>query len=682
MERREQLTNLRATLALTILISALGVYASTKLNFAPSFLFHSRKTLGVFGLSLSGIILGAGLLAISWTQLRDRTLHLLEAGFGLLQRLGFLNYLFFVASIGLFSYMLLGQFGDFLENERLRLLLFWPVVMGGGIFLKAGGLQRSWRELLGASLLFAAFGYKAASFSPDVSTYPFSIDWSETSRYFYASLFFSKQLYGISIPPSVLHPTRYLMQSVPFLISGLPLWFHRLWQVCLWIGVTLLSGYLLARRLSIPDRSRRWMFIAWTFIFLLLGPVYYHLQVPAIIVLWGFSTREPTSPSAARWKFWKNLGIVLLASVWAGISRINWFPVPGMLAATLYFLEVPVQNQKFWRYLAKPVLWTAAGTLTAFASEAAYVVWSGNPSQEFTSSFTSELLWYRLFPNPTYPAGVIPDALLVSLPLILLVVAHLSGKWKAFHRLRLWGMGAVLLVLFAGGIVVSTKIGGGSNLHNLDAFLTLLMIISATIFFGKIKSEPSLEVHAADASDLKARPFDKLSASLLAIVLLIPAYFALGSGSPASLPNARTTRNAMATITKYVDAAAKKGGAVLFIDQRQLITFHYINGVQMFPDYEKVFLMEMAMAGNPNYLGRFDNDLKNHRFALIVSEPLFITYKGAAESFGEENDAWVKNVATQVLCYYEPQKTVRGVRVQLLTPRAEAGDCQTPANGE
>jgi hypothetical protein len=676
MEQREQLTNLRATLALTILISALGVYASTKLNFAPSVLFHSRKTLGVLGLSLSGFILGAVLLAVSWTQFQNRIFRLLEAGFRLLQRLRAVNYLFFAASIGLFSYMLLGRFGNYLQNEYLRLLLFWPVVVGGGIFLKAGGVQRSWRELLSASLLFAAFGYKAASYSSNVSTYPFSMEWSETSRYFYASLFFSKQLYGISIPPSVLHPTRYLMQAVPFLISGLPLWFHRLWQVFLWIGVTLLSGYLLARRLSIPDRSRRWMFIAWTFIFLLLGPVYYHLQVPAIIVLWGFSTGEPASASAARRTFWKNLGIVLLASVWAGISRINWFPVPGMLAATLYFLEVPVQNQKFWRYLAQPVLWTAAGTLTAFASEAVYVVWSGNPTQEFTSSLTSDLLWYRLFPNPTYPAGVIPDILLVSLPLVLLVMAHLSGKWKAFHPLRLWGVGAVLLMLFAGGIVVSTKIGGGSNLHNLDAFLTLLMIVSATIFFGKIKSEPSLEIQSADAGDLAARPLGNLSASLLAIVILIPAYFALGSGSPADLPNARTTRNAMATITKYVDAAVKQGGEVLFIDQRQLITFHYINGVAMFPDYEKVFLMEMAMAGNPAYLGRFDNDLKNHRFALIVSEPLFITYKGAAESFGEENDAWVKNVATKVLCYYEPQKTVRGVRVQLLTPRSDAGACQ------
>ena len=49
-----------------------------------------------------------------------------------------------------------------------------------------------------------------------------------------------------------------------------------------------------------------------------------------ILVLWGFDATH----------FWRNLVLVLVASLWAGISRVNWLPVPGMLAAALYLLEV------------------------------------------------------------------------------------------------------------------------------------------------------------------------------------------------------------------------------------------------------------------------------------------------------------------------------------------------------
>jgi hypothetical protein len=79
------------------------------------------------------------------------------------------------------------------------------------------------------------------------------------------------------------------------------------------------------------------------------------------------------------------------------------------------------------------------------------------------------------------------------------------------------------------------------------------------------------------------------------------------------------------------------------------------------------------MAGNPNYLGHFHSDLKNHRFSMIISEPLFITAKGAAEPFGEENDAWVKQVSRPVLCYYESARFLRATSIQILVPKKEPG---------
>jgi hypothetical protein len=82
------------------------------------------------------------------------------------------------------------------------------------------------------------------------------------------------------------------------------------------------------------------------------------------------------------------------------------------------------------------------------------------------------------------------------------------------------------------------------------------------------------------------------------------------------------------------------------------------------------------MAGNPDYLGKFQEELKNHRFGLIVSEPLFTREKGTDEIFGEENDAWVKEVSKPVLCYYRPRKgLLSGVPIQLLVPRQGTISC-------
>ena len=54
-----------------------------------------------------------------------------------------------------------------------------------------------------------------------------------------------------------------------------------------------------------------------------------------------------------------------------------------------------------------------------------------------------------------------------------------------------------------------------------------------------------------------------------------------------------------------LDLLQDQPGDVLFISDRQLITFGELTGVRMVPDYEKVFLMEMAMGNNQPYLQGF-----------------------------------------------------------------------------
>jgi hypothetical protein len=548
----------------------------------------------------------------------------------------------------------------------LRLAIFSILAVGGAYIFRRTWPQHGWGTALLVTSLGYTAAYKLASFIPDVSSYPFSLGWSEGSRYYYASLWLSRQIYGLSVPPSVLHPTRYLLQAFPFLIPGASLWFNRFWQVVLWVGTSALTSWLLVRRLALTGRKKPLvialsMFL-WGFIFLFQGPVYYHLQFMVILILWGFDRQH----------FWRSLILVLIASLWAGISRINWLPVPGLVAAALYLMEARVEEKSIIRYLIPPTVWVLAGTVIGYASQFAYQHWSGNPQSWFGSSFTSDLLWYRLFPNATYPLGILLSALLVSLPIIGLIFIRLINRWQEFHFIRLVGLAAILGVLFAGGVLVSVKIGGGSNLHNLDAYLTLLLVIGSYIYFERFEPDKPIpqdengQVDAPLASNTALHAAENI---FIAGALIIPLYFTLTTGGQLPKHDFASAQAALQTINIATQQVASQGGEVLLISQRHLLTFDQIQNVPLVPEDELVFLMEMAMSDNRPYLDAFNQTISSQRYKMIVSEPLVIQYQGRNHSFGEENDAWVARVSEPVLCYYQPSVKLDAVGVVLYTPR-------------
>ncbi|NUQ86686.1 MAG: hypothetical protein HUU11_18460, partial [Anaerolineales bacterium] len=267
--------------------------------------------------------------------------------------------------------------------------------------------------VLAQGFIFQTWGIFAAT-----SADPFSMGYSEAGRHYYASLFFSEKLYGMDLPLPFLHPSRYLLLSIPFLIDGLPLWFHRFWQAFLWFSLTLGSAYFLARRMKM-DKGMTALVTAWAFLFFFQGAVYYHLHVMVILILAGVSVKHP----------WRSLIFIILASIWAGISRVNWFPVPAMLAVAIYVLETPISahaavpggedaalsKKRIWKYWLTPFLWGISGVASALISQFAYIQSSGNDDvTAFGSSFTSQLIWSRLLPNETFPMGILPGILLVS----------------------------------------------------------------------------------------------------------------------------------------------------------------------------------------------------------------------------------------------------------------------------
>lgn len=564
-----------------------------------------------------------------------------------LSRLGWVNGLFFAALLAAFPLIYWTDAAKTVLPYFSRLWMFPHLVLIGAVLLK--GLRPNTRieVLLAASALLMGVGYQIISFIPDVRAYPLSLEWSEASRYYNASLYLSPWIYGSSAPLPALHPSRYLMQAVPFILPGLPIWIHRLWQVVLWLGMTWAGGAALARRLKLPNRAWTLGVSAFAFLFWFQGPVYYHLMMCALIVLLGFDRKH----------FGRTMVVVLIASVWAGISRVNWLPMPGLLAAALYFLEQPVEVKPSWRYLLAPVAWTLAGTALAFVVNRGYIAFSGNPASEFTSSFTSDLLWYRLKPNITYPDGVLISLGIVAvMPLYLLfrkVVLNLRG----WHPWRWLGLGAILAVLLGGGIVVSVKIGGGSNLHNLDAFLTMLMVVAAYAVLNRAAPDHPERVRAYAPSWIA-----------WALLLFMPLMTVAASGAWQKLPTPDEYQPELAKLVSTVEKAGQEG-EVLFISERQLLTFHQVQGVKLVPEDERVYLMEMAMGNNRPYLDRFLNDLQTHRFKIIVTGSVSMLIQDDTKPFWEENNIWVDRVMKPMMQYYKVKVHLPVIDVDLLTPK-------------
>lgn len=607
-------------------------------------------------IALAAVGLAAGLLlTLTWTPRRRSVFALLEMP----ARLSWRKAAFVGLTVCAFGPALLSlhpYWGARFDPPSTSLGIGWLAALAGMACAKAAWPRIPWPAALGLSSLLLASAYRGAWYAPAISASPFSLGWSEGTRFYDASLFFARRIYGEPLPLPILHPSLHALLALPFALGDLPIWVHRAWQVALRLLLPAATAAALPHRLRLPDSLCRWLVGLWVFAFLLQGPVYLHLLVPVLIVLLGSSPQRP----------WHTLLFVLLASAWAGLSRINWFPVPAMLAAALYLLELPVARRRLLAYLAWPTLWFALGVLTAFAAQAAYIHLSGNLDRSlFYTSLSSALLWYRLLPNATYPPGILPMILLVSAPLLVACIHHMQRSRAAWHLIRLLGLAGILGTLFAGGLVVSVKIGAGGDLHNLDAYLVALMIVGSHILAGR--TTPEGEVAAAPA-----RVLGQLSGALLAAV---PVVLALITAHPLAGRDVAAESSAVEAIRQRVSETVERGGEVLFITQRQLVTFGLVQGVRMVPEYEIETLMEMAMAGNPGYMSRFYRDLQLHRFDLIISSPLALVTRGSEANWGEENDVWLEAVASPLICEYYADSVVAKGQVAFFVPRPGPSHC-------
>jgi hypothetical protein len=595
----------------------------------------------------------AGLSVYSWLGGAERVKGWLQTIFLSLARLRWLLVLPLLALNAAFPVLMFSRWGAYFSQDGTRHAIFvWLAA------LLAVCIMAIWRKPWLESLVYSAFSlavvYHLTTYFPHISNYPFSLWWSETTRYYMASTFFAERIYGYDLPWVSMHLTRYLIQAFPFLIPDSPLMVHRLWQVILRFTTPYITGYLVARYLKIPTPKVFGVFVVWAGLFFFQGPVFYHLIVVVMLV---FLLVESN-------RFWRTMLMVAVISVYAGFSRINWVPMPGLMAAALYFLEKPLPamgRRSVLRYLITPMSWVLVGAAVGFGAQQFWVVNSGNPEEIFYSSFSSYLLWDRLFSNPSYPIGILPHILLLSGPLLVYLILVFYQWRKQVHFIRWLALAGITGVLFAGGLVVSVKIGGGTNLHNMDVYLVLLLLIGAGIYFGRMKDQDHQPVRIRVPLWLKA------------VVLVMPIFFVITFIGRAVTPlDQQAARKDLARLQKYVDQVVAEDGEVLFISQRHLITFGLIKNVPLVHEHEKVLLQEMVMSQNESYLAGLGAELAEQRYAMIVTDHLPSVWKDPQKkSLAMENNVVLKDLVPLFTCAYEEHDTLLAGSLEILTPIAD-----------
>jgi len=330
----------------------------------------------------------------------------------------------------------------------------------------------------------------------------------------------------------------------------------------------------------------------------------------------------------------------------------------------LYLLEVPFKGKNPWRYLLKPALWFVIGTLTAFAMQRVYIAISGIPPEYFYTSLASNLLWYRLLPNVSYFLGLLPAALLASIPMWLVISFALRKRGDSWHIHRLTLIFAALFVLFLGGLAVSLKIGGGTDLHNMDAYFVMLLIVAGYLVFARYRRE--------DGELDQPAPIHWMFVVLL---LIVPVWSQWRNGVRIGGYDVERTQRVLSALQDRVDEVNAQGGDILFITQRHLISMGMLKGVTLIPEYEREDLMEMAMGNNADYLGQFQHDMENQRFALIVVDPLNYKFLESDRSFWEENNVWVGYAMRPILCNYQLDEIFPEDEIALYVPQEGERQC-------
>jgi len=621
----------------------------------------------------------------------------------------------FIAPVWLFQFTV---WGIVLQKFYIRILVWIIVVCLLAILASNDNNLAGWRQFLSALILTSSLFSVAASLNL-VNNYPFSQGWSEGNRLWDYSVLFGRNRYNYPLEKSIpvyLDFGRQFIGGLPFLIPGITISVARTW-----VGLTQVLPYFLLGfalfRIASRDKLSWFLLTLWTFLFLKQGPIHPPLIICAALIALAWRSR-----------LWLAIPLVIGAGYFAQASRFTWVLAPGVW---IFMLEVasasfsdrkPVapilkratllavlgifggvflsgvisRSQNLIQQEFYPVE-VSAPTVTPtpqVAQEAVPAPVAANEPENsyppivnfFIDKLTFQpLLWYRLLPNSTYGTGILFALLLAVGPLVIILFSLMANNIWQITRLQKLLLALILLAFLVVGLVVSTKIGGGGDLHNMDMFMISLLFVGA-IAWDSGAGDWLLNNFAVPVLIKGLIVLSLVNSAIWQLQEIRPFDFAKDANWIKTLVDVQSERDLdMLPLQEDVDAAlqiiqeevdaAQIHGEVLFMDQRQLLTFGNISGVVLVPEYEKKWMMDEALSEKISYFEPFYADLAARRFSLIVSEPLHTPIKDSSFQFGEENNAWVKWVSSPVLCYYEEKETLKEVGVQLLVPKNEPVDC-------
>jgi len=561
----------------------------------------------------------------------------------------------FLRAAGMVSFLLLASVPAILflaAPDRLARPLSWfslvlAVGAVGGFLLPAEQSPRFERVVF--STLLTTTLLWSSSYIQHIRAFPFSLTWSEGNHLWQASLFFREST-GIPAADVVFSnyvtPGLYGLRGLPFGFGCRSMLVLRAWEAFLWLAPPLLFLWVIVQRWTTLRGLRGAVLVLWGGLFIAQGPVY------APLLLGGAVAVE----AAADRRHWVQRLGMLLGSLIAGMGRWTWMFTPGLWA--LFLLRFRTRKDDVQALAWKELAWDLASLVVGgLISQGLTLLLTGHMPFTYLATLAHPLLWYRLFPNETYEPGILKSLLLTAGPL-LLVMGYAWARGR--HACNRWMTGFSLLAmtgLLAAGLVISVKIGGGSNLHNLDMFLVSLIVLTAMLF-----------QHDAQ------RPEQKTAAVVydfaMMVVLLLPAWHIISGMSPLTLPEPALVQEASATLDAVLaDTAGDE--TVLLIDQRHRLALDDYPALRWEPAYEQVEMMDHALAADETYFEAFREDVQGQRYRWIICDPQPIVFKGRTGPFGEENDAWVTYVSIPLMDSYEIAYAFDDVGIWILSPRTE-----------
>ncbi len=479
-----------------------------------------------------------------------------------------------------------------------------------------------------------------------VSNIPTSAFWSEGGRIYNAFQIYAPLISQAPFSWPWLDPARSLVDGLALLIPASQIWMWRVWVKALFLISAALTAWLLVRRVwraaegqqSIPSNPRNpflfGLLIAWVSLFLLQGPVYYHLLLGIVPVLWLYQ------PGRGRW----TALLVAALGAWAGLGRVNWFWMPSITAALLYLLEEPRKDTPLLRYLGWPLAWGLANGLTSLPVYWLSLALAGKPSI-FDRSMDYAYLREKLWPNPANPPGLVGGIFLLTAPLAAVILIQFWAQRKQVNGLRSALLASALAVLGAGSTLVSLRAGGGYDFHNYDTLLLALAIVGVYSGLGAVAPDDPFPAPKKPLLDYRL-----VGALTLIPMLLLLTQMPAPPDAAAASAARQTVQDINASLASRAVGSTKP---ILFIDYRQLLVYHLVPWQEIYAPYEQVELMEMAMANNKAFFRQFQADIAQQKFSLIVGSVLWEGEKRAgSDPYWYESNVWSNYVASVIHQYY------------------------------